>query len=106
MPADRAGDRDQQSWHRRTRGRAGRAGEGRGCREGTRPGQCGRCRRAPVGLAATGGATWTTSEHETHPTPGPRTRLPISPTVSHPLADLVVEHLVQEYGVPRERVRV
>ena len=25
---------------------------------------------------------------------------------SHRVADLVVEHLVQEYGVPRERVRV
>ena len=25
---------------------------------------------------------------------------------SHRTADLVVEHLVQEYGVPRERVRV
>jgi hypothetical protein len=25
---------------------------------------------------------------------------------SHRTADLVVEHLVQEYGIPRERVRV
>src|SRR3954447_13079644 len=25
---------------------------------------------------------------------------------SHRVADLVVEHLVQEYGIPRERVRV
>src|SRR4051812_13288063 len=82
MRAGRAGDRDQQSQRRRTRGRAGCAVAHTDCPVGTRPGRCGRCRRARVGLAAAGRATWVTSRQETHPTPEPSPRLPNSPTVS------------------------
>src|SRR4051794_39056095 len=82
MRAGRAGDRDQQSQCRRTRGRAGRAVAHTDCPGGTRPGQCGRCRRARMGPAAAGEATWATSGQESHPTQWPITRLPISPTVS------------------------
>src|SRR4051794_29041026 len=82
MRAGRAGDRDQQSQRRRTRGRAGCAVAHTDCRVGTRPGQCGRCRRARMGPAAAGEATWATSGQESHPTQWPITRLPISPTVS------------------------
>src|SRR5215213_4180187 len=90
MPAGRAGDRDRQSRRRRTRDRGGRAGGGRGCPGGTRRRQCGRCRRARVGPAAAGGATWTISKQETHPTPWPSTRLPISPTVSERLRNVLL----------------
>src|SRR4051812_46193108 len=87
MRAGRAGDRDQQSQCRRTRGRAGCAVAHTDCPVGTRPGQCGRCRRARMGPAAAGEATWPTSGQESHPTQWPITRLPISPTVSGRLAD-------------------
>src|SRR3712207_8075607 len=50
MRAGRAGNRDQQSQRRRTRGRAGCAVAHTDCPVGMRPGQCGRCRRARVGL--------------------------------------------------------
>src|SRR5215204_4404657 len=82
MRAGRAGDRDQQSQRRRTRGRAGCAVAHTDCPVGTRPGQYGRCRPAPVGPAAAGEATWATSGQESHPTQWPLTRLPISPTAS------------------------